>query len=68
MLMGASENIILLTFLSNVHLLSVWQIIIITVAVATLAEVNKTKACVAAVIIWLFMVGIEVAFAVTFAA
>jgi hypothetical protein len=62
MLVGASENIVLLTFLSNVHLLSVWQIFIITVAVAILAEVNKAKACVAAVIIWLLRVGIEVAF------
>jgi hypothetical protein len=66
-LIGPSENIILLTFLSNVHLLSVWQIVITAVAVAILAEVNKTKACITAVIIWLLSVGIGVAFSIGFA-
>lgn len=65
MLIGASENIILLTFLSNVHLLSIWQIFIITVAVTVLAEINITKACVTGIVIWLLYVGIEVVFMVT---
>ena len=65
MLIGPNENIILLAFLRNVHLLSVWQIAITAVAVAILAEVNKAKACLTAVIIWLLRVGIDVIFQIS---
>ena len=65
MLVPFVENLYLLMFLSFVDLLGIWHIFVLTVAVATLAEVNKTKACLTAVIIWLLRVGIDVVFQVS---
>ena len=64
MLVPSIENLYLLMFLSFVDLLGVWHIFVLTVAVATLAEVSKTKACLTAVIIWLLRVGTDVIFQV----
>ena len=65
MLVTSVENPYLLMFLSYVDLLGIWNIFVLTVAVAILAEVNKTKACLTAVIIWLLRVGIDVIFQVS---
>ena len=64
MLVPSLENPYLLVFLSFVDILAIWNIFVLTVAVATLAEVKKTKACLTAVIIWLLRVGIDVIFQV----
>ena len=65
MLLPSVENPYLLVFLSFVDLLGIWNIFVLTVAVATLAEVSKTKACLTAVIIWLLRIGIDVVFQVS---
>lgn len=64
MLVPSLENPYLLVFLSFVDILAIWNIFVLTVAVATLAEVNKTKAGLTAIIIWLLRVGIDVMFQV----
>ena len=65
MLVASVENPYLLMFLSYVDLLGIWNIFVLTVAVATLAEVSKTKACLTAVIIWLLRIGVDVIFQVS---
>ena len=64
MLVPSIENPYLLMFFSFVDLSGIWNIFVLTVAVATLAEVSKTKACLTAVIIWLLRIGIDVVFQV----
>ena len=64
MLVPFVENLYLLFFFSFMDILAIWNIFVLTVAVAALAEVNKTKACLTAVIIWLLRVGIDVMFQV----
>ncbi len=65
MLVPFVENLYLLMFLSFVDVLGIWNIFVLTVAVATLAEVSKTKACLTAVIIWLLRVSVDVIFQVS---
>lgn len=65
MLATSVENLYLLMFLSYIDLLSIWNIFVLTVAVATLAEISKPKACLTAIIIWLLRVGIDVVFQVS---
>ena len=65
MLVPFIENPYLLMFLSFMDLLGIWNIFVLTVAVATFMEVSKTKACLTAVIIWLLRVGIDVIFQVS---
>ncbi len=65
MLVPFVENPYLLMFLSFMDLLGVWNIFVLTVAVATLVEVSKIKACLTAIIIWLLRVGIDVIFQVS---
>ena len=65
MLVPFVENPHLLMFLSFMDLLGIWNIFVLTVAVMTLMEVSKTKACLTAVIIWLLRVGIDVIFQVS---
>ena len=65
MLVTSVENPYLLMFLSFVDILGIWNIFVLTVAVATLAEVSKTKACLTAVIVWLLRIGIDVVFQVS---
>ena len=64
MLVPFIENLYLLFFLSFFDLLSIWNVFVLTVAVATLAEVSKVKACLTAITIWLLRVGIDVMFQV----
>ena len=65
MLVTSIENPYLLVFLSFVDLLGIWNIFVLTVAIATLAEISKTKACLTAVIVWLLRIGIDVVFQVS---
>ena len=65
MLVPFIENQYLLMFLSFMDLLGIWNIFVLTVAVATLIEVSKTKACLTAIGIWLLRVGIDVIFQVS---
>ncbi len=65
MLLTSVENPYLLMFLSFADLLGIWNIFVLTVAVATLAEVSKIKAGLTAGIIWLLRVGIDVVFQVS---
>ena len=65
MLVPSVENPYLLVFLSYVDVLGIWNVFVLTVAIATLAEVSKTKACLTAVIIWLLRIGVDVVFQVT---
>ena len=65
MLVPFVENLHLLMFLSFVDLLGIWNIFVLTVAVATFAEISKIKACLTAVIIWLLRVSIDVIFQVS---
>ncbi|RKU08909.1 hypothetical protein C6503_22645 [Candidatus Poribacteria bacterium] len=65
MLVPFVENLYLLMFLSFVDILGIWNVFVLTVAVSTLAEVSKTKACLTAVIIWFLRVGIDVIFQVS---
>ena len=53
LLLGASENVKLLTFLSYFNPLSLWYLVVLTIGVRIYADTDKTKACVAAIIIWL---------------
>ena len=64
MLVPSVENLHLLFFLSYVDILGIWSIFVLTVAVATLAEVRKTEACFTAVIIWLLRIGVDTLFQV----
>ena len=65
MLVPFVENLHLLMFLSFVDLLGIWNIFVLTVAVATFAEISKIKACLTAVIIWPLRVSIDVIFQVS---
>lgn len=53
LLFGSLENAKLLLFLSHINPFSVWIIAVTAIAVAVLADVDKTRARIAAVLIWL---------------
>lgn len=53
LLFGSLENVKLLMFLSHINPFSVWIIAVSSIAVAVLADVDKTRARIAAVLIWL---------------
>ena len=64
MLVTSVENPYLLFFLSYMDILGIWSIFVLTVAISTLAEVSKTRACLTAVIIWLLRIGVDTFFQV----
>ena len=64
MLVTSVENPYLLFFFSYIDILGIWIIFVLTVAVSTLAEVSKTRACLTAVIIWLLRIGVDTLFQV----
>ena len=64
MLVMSVENQYLLFFLSYIDILGIWNIFVLTVAVSTLAEVSKARACLTAVIIWLLRIGVDTLFQV----
>ena len=53
LLLGASENVKLLTFLSYFNPLSLWYLAVLAIGIRVYADTDKTKACVAAIVIWL---------------
>ena len=64
MLVTSVENPYLLFFFSYIDILGIWSIFILTVAISTLAEVGKTRACLTAVIVWLLRIGVDTLFQV----
>ena len=64
LLVGSSENTFLLIFLSYVNLLSIWYIVIIAIAIATLADIKRTTAYFASIIIFLIRIVAETLFVI----
>ena len=62
LLLGASENVKLLTFLSYFNPLSLWYLAVLAIGIRIFAETDKTKAYVGAIIIWLLGIAPEVIF------
>ena len=62
LLLGSSENVKLLTFLSYFNPLSLWYLAVLTIGVRVFAGTDKTKACLGAIIIWLLGIATEVIF------
>lgn len=65
-LAGSNINPNLLIFLSYINILSIWFIFIITVAIATMADVKRTTAFSLAICIWIMRVIAETLFVITF--
>ncbi len=65
-LAGSIENTNLLMFLSYINILSIWHILILTIAISIYAGINRKQACYAAVLVWLLRIVIEVVFTDTF--
>ena len=61
-LLARSENVKLLTFLSHINPASLWVIAVTSIAVSVLAEMDRTQARIASVIIWLISIVPEVIF------
>ena len=53
-LIGSLNSVKLRVFLGHINILSLWYIIILTIAIAVLAKVKRSQACFWAVGIWLF--------------
>ena len=53
LLLGASENVKLLTFLSYFNPLSLWYLAVLAIGVRIFADTDKTKAWIVAIIVWL---------------
>ena len=62
LLLGASENVKLLTFLSYFNPLSLWYLAVLAIGIRVYADTDKTKAYVGAIIIWLLGIAPEVIF------
>ena len=56
MLFDSTTNVKLLTFLSYINPLSLWLIAVMAIAVSVLADMEKTKARVTAVILWVLSI------------
>ena len=62
LLLGASENVKLLTFLSYFNPLSLWYLAVLAIGIRVYTETDKTKAYVGAIVIWLLGIAPEVIF------
>ncbi len=60
LLLGSSESVKLLTFLSHFNPLSLWYLAVLTIAIRVFAGTDRTKACFGAIIIWLLGIAPEV--------
>ena len=60
MLFDSGVNVKLLMFLSHINPLSLWLIAVIAIAIAALADMEKTRSGIAAVILWMLMILYEV--------
>ena len=63
MLFDSGTNVKLLVFLSHINPLSVWLIAVMAIAITMLADIEKNKARVAAVVLWALSILLEVVFA-----
>ena len=63
MLFDSGTNVKLLVFLSHINPLSVWLIAVMAIAITMLADIEKNKARVAAVVLWALSILPEVVFA-----
>ena len=63
MLFDSTANVKLSVFLSHINPLSVWLIMVMAIAIAVLADIEKTRSRIAAGILWILMVLYEVVFA-----
>ena len=62
LLLGSSENVKLLTFLSYFNPLSLWYLAVLTIGIRVFTGTDKTKACFGAIIIWLLGIAPEAIF------
>ena len=62
LLFGSTENVKLLTFLSYFNPLNLWYLAVLTIGIRVFAGIDKTKACLGAIIIWLLGIALEVVF------
>ena len=62
LLLGSSENVKLLTFLSYFNPLNLWYLAVLAIGIRVFAGTDKTKACIGAIIIWLLGLAVEVIF------
>lgn len=62
LLLGASENVKLLTFLSYFNPLSLWYLAVLAIGIRVFADTDRTKAWIGAIIIWLLGIATEVIF------
>ena len=62
LLLGSSENVKLLTFLSYFNPLSLWYLAVLAICIRVFAGTDKTKACFGAIVIWLLGIATEVLF------
>ena len=62
LLLGSSENVKLLTFLSYFNPLNLWYLAVLAIGIRVFADTDKTKACIGAIIIWLLGIALEVIF------
>ena len=62
LLLGSSENVKLLTFLSYFNPLSLWYLAVVAIGIRVFADTDKTKACFGAIVIWLLGVVLEAIF------
>lgn len=60
---SGTTNVKLLTFLSHINPFSVWIIAVIAIAIAVFADMEKNKARIAAVVLWVISILPEVVFA-----
>ena len=58
LLLGSSENVKLLTFLSYFNPLSLWYLAVLTIGLRVFADTDKTKACFGAIVIWLLGIAV----------
>ncbi len=66
LLASSIENMNIFIFLSHFHVLNIWHVFVLTIAVSTFAGVNRIQACFIAICVWLLRVSIETVFASMF--
>ena len=62
LLLGASENVKLLTFLSYFNPLSLWYLVVLAIGIRVFIGTDRTQACLVAIIIWLLGITPEAIF------
>jgi hypothetical protein len=62
LLLGSSENVKLLTFLSYFNPLNLWYLAVLAIGIRVFTGADRTKACFGAIVIWLLGIVPEVIF------